>query len=858
MLSRVGPYDIVGHLGAGGMGVVYRARDERLGREVAVKVLPEAVKADPERLRRFEQETRAAGALNHPNLLVVFDVGAHEGTPYLVTELLEGETLRQRLKSAPLPWKKAVELAAQLARGLAAAHEKGFVHRDLKPDNLFITKDGRAKILDFGLARAVSKDPSPLNQTLSQTASGQVLGTAGYMSPEQVRGHAATVASDIFAFGAVLFEMVSGQPAFPGETPVERGYAVLSKEVPAFATLGLDVPPGLERLVRRCLEKSPDERHQSAKDVAWALEGLLLDSTSNAATQGQAPVVPRRSRRAMLLAVLMLVLAAGLGVAISTATAPAPAKQPTFTRLNFRRGYVSGARFAPDGRSVIYGSALEGKLTQVFSATPDSPDAREIGPPGAGLLAVAPNGELALAVIPENPLQKGSTLAKAQLAGGAPRETIEGVDSADYSPDGSQLAVVRVLDGAMRLEYPPGTARAETQGYFSHPRLSHDGKRLAFLEHPLMDDDRGTVEVIELDTGKRTRLSGPWYSLGGLAWSADGREVWFAASDAQQIIRGLYAATLEGKTRSVLKVPGNLALEDIGKDGRVLLTSTSLRMRIGGRLEKGKKELDLSWFDGSIPVSLSRDGKMMLFVEGLQAARNEIQAYLRPTDGGPAVHLGQGWPRALSPDGKLALVSQTDPFDSLTLVPTGAGEARQLPRGDYGQIRSGAFSPDGTFVAFMAGREKEAARLWVQTLDGKPPRAVSAPGVVCMSEISKDGKVALVMSDGARKLAQLPEGTVEDFEALPPLHVPLAWSDDGEKLFLRAVPSRREATRPPELKLLDVESEKVTPFATIIPPDPMGLTLKMNKVLVANDGATIVYAYHATDAELYVVDGLAP
>src|SRR5512142_1157085 len=272
--TKLGPYEVLSPLGAGGMGEVWRARDPRLGREVAIKVLPASFSADADRLRRFEQEARAAGILNHPNITAVYDIGSVEGAPYVVSELLEGETLRSRLATGALSTRKALDYAIQIARGLAAAHAKGIVHRDLKPENLFVTKDGRVKILDFGLAKALGGEVGATESTLAETEPGAVLGTAGYMAPEQVRGKPADARADIFAFGAVLYEMLSGKRAFDGDSHVERGHAILTQEPPDLAASGIAVAPAVERVVRRCLEKVPDERFQSARDLGFALEAV--------------------------------------------------------------------------------------------------------------------------------------------------------------------------------------------------------------------------------------------------------------------------------------------------------------------------------------------------------------------------------------------------------------------------------------------------------------------------------------------------------------------------------------------------------------------------------------------------------
>ncbi len=276
--TKLGPYEIASPLGAGGMGEVWRARDTRLGRDVAVKVLPDHLASDPKALARFETEAKVVAALTHPGILSIFDVGEANGIRYAVTELLEGETLRALVSRGPVPVKRALEIAHQVADGLAAAHEKGIVHRDLKPENLFVTTDGRVKILDFGLAKVRGGDVSPTDATLDATEPGAVMGTAGYMAPEQVRGRPADVRSDIFAFGAVLFEMLAGRRAFPGDSPVERGHAILTLELPDLTASGVRVPLAVDRVMRRCLEKAPDERFQSARDLAFALQGLSGDS----------------------------------------------------------------------------------------------------------------------------------------------------------------------------------------------------------------------------------------------------------------------------------------------------------------------------------------------------------------------------------------------------------------------------------------------------------------------------------------------------------------------------------------------------------------------------------------------------
>src|SRR2546425_3006419 len=280
--TKLGPYEVSGAIGAGGMGEVYRARDPRLHREVAVKILPASLSSDRERLHRFEQEARAAAALNHPNILAVYDIGTQDGSPYIVSELLEGESLRERLRSGALSLRKVADYALQIARGLAAAHDKGIVHRDLKPENVFVTRDGRVKLRDFGLAKLTQfGQASGDSETHTiQSDAGTVVGTVGYMSPEQVRGRPADARSDLFAFGALLYEMISGKRAFHGETAADTMSSILHSEPPELAETNLNVPPALGRIVRHCLEKNPEERFHSAHDVAFDLETLTSISST--------------------------------------------------------------------------------------------------------------------------------------------------------------------------------------------------------------------------------------------------------------------------------------------------------------------------------------------------------------------------------------------------------------------------------------------------------------------------------------------------------------------------------------------------------------------------------------------------
>ena len=344
--AKLGPYEIQSQIGAGGMGEVYRARDSRLGREVAVKILPESFATDAERLRRFEQESQAVAALNHPNILAIYDVGTRDGSPYLVSELLEGESLRAVLEKGPIPQRKAIEYAVQIANGLAAAHDKGIVHRDLKPDNLYVCRDGRVKILDFGLAKMSAKEtPGVDGATMTQhTAAGIVMGTVSYMAPEQVRGGQVDARTDMFSFGVVLYEMLSGKRAFQRDSSPETMTAILKEDVPELTDTKLPVAPALEKIVRRCLEKSPEQRFQSAKDLAFALEAV--SQISGPKTGAQAPIVappPEKKRSNIAIYAAGLVLAAAM-LGLGLVARPRPPSADTNVQTNHISRGIHGQR----------------------------------------------------------------------------------------------------------------------------------------------------------------------------------------------------------------------------------------------------------------------------------------------------------------------------------------------------------------------------------------------------------------------------------------------------------------------------------------------------------------------------------
>src|SRR6476646_3095143 len=366
----IGDYTIVSKIGEGGMGEVYRARDTKLGRDVAIKVLPAAFSADAERLRRFEQEAQAAGALNHPNILVIYHIGTHKESPYIVSELLEGETLRERMGGVALPQRKAIDYALQTAHGLAAAHEKGIIHRDLKPENLFITKDGRVKILDFGLAKLLGNDSNQAQTEIPtrrvNTDPGVVMGTIGYMSPEQVRGKAADNRSDIFSFGAILYEMLSGRRAFRGESTADTISAILREDPPDLSSTNRNINPALERVVNHCLEKNPEQRFNSARDLAFAIEALSGPTTTSGDTATILTKLPsaKTQRRAFIpwaIAAVLLIACATLAL-LYFWPRPTDKRAISFAiEIPDKASDIGDLAISPDGKLIVFAANIDGK-----------------------------------------------------------------------------------------------------------------------------------------------------------------------------------------------------------------------------------------------------------------------------------------------------------------------------------------------------------------------------------------------------------------------------------------------------------------------------------------------------------------
>ncbi|HWZ84480.1 MAG TPA: protein kinase [Terriglobales bacterium] len=854
--TKLGPYEIVSLIGAGGMGEVYRARDSRLKRDVAIKVLPQSLSLDADRLRRFEQEALATAALNHPNILAVFDTGTGEGRPYVVSELLEGETLRDRLRSGAIPVRKALDFAMQMARGLAAAHEKGIVHRDLKPENLFVIKDGRLKILDFGLAKLTQTDSpsSPAMATVTHgTEAGVVMGTAGYMSPEQVRGQALDPRSDIFSFGAILYEMISGKRAFHGETPADTMSAILKEEPAELAETNRNVSPALERIVHHCLEKNPEARFHSASDIAFDLEHLSgVSSTSTRATPLESTAPDRQKLVYLMTGIALAVAMIGIGWWLGRAGGKAPLAE--YKQITFRTGLVGNARFTPDG-SIVYSASWEGSGFQLYLARTDDPGARELNLKDAELLSISKGGELAIRLNSTfyGGYARTGTLARVPLSGGTPREILENVQDADWSPNGESLAVVRYTpeNNHWRLEYPIGKVLLDSINWISHPKISPDGKWVAFADHGNTGgDDQGGVSVIRADgsdNNKQKQLSTGWTSLQGVLWSPSGDEVWFTSSGSGSNANPR-AVTLSGKLRTITNIPGGAWLEDI-QNGITLMVANQQRIGIRGVAPGGKEEHELGWFGWSILNDLSRDGKKILFDEEGDGGGPNYTVFLRDTDGSPPSRIGEGSGMAISPDAKW-VITRPAKGGPLSLVPTGAGETRQLTHDSvsYGRV---TWLPDGKQLLASGIEAGHGARNYIIDLSSGTSKPITPEGVAGV-RLSPEGRSTAVLGpDGKFGIWNLEENTLKPIPGLDSTFYSTGWTPDGTSIYVSSGRGNQSTAKVYKVNITTGKMELWKTFGS----ETSGIS-SMGAPRFSADSSAYAYVYTRVLSQAYVVTGL--
>jgi hypothetical protein len=810
---RLGSYEITGPLGEGGMGVVYRATDSKLKREVAIKVLPEAFAADAERLARFEREAQLLAQLQHPNIASIYGLEESGGVRALVMELVPGEDLAERLKRGPVPVEEALGIAGQIAEALEEAHEKGIVHRDLKPANVKVTPDGKVKVLDFGLAKAMDsaaagasandlgRSPTLMNSptmTAAGTALGVILGTAAYMSPEQAKGAPVDRRADIWAFGVLLYEMLTGARLFAGDSAAEVLAGVLKTEV-SFAALPPATPPGIRRLLRRCLERRPKDRLRDIGDarleLAEALAGRSGEETA------AAPAEPPRARnlRRWAAAAALLLACGAIGFGAARMRAPRAAAPVDYHVLTSEEGYVYSARFASDGETIVYGQVKEGRPVALYSTRADATASRALDTPSADVVGISRSGTMALVLDRRyaGSWMRIGTLAQAELAGGSPRALLEGVYDADIAPDGATFAVVRGDGNEQRLEYPIGTVLHRTNGWVSSPRISRDGRRVAFADHPIVGDDQGHVAVVEAGSPVR-RLSEPLNFLHGVAWSVEGREVVASFGTADE---GAFLSAFApgAPPRTLLRTITRTRLHDIAPSGAILLSSDSYSVSVEGRLAAGLSALPFGSQTEALIGGISADGGTVVGIRGGRFEGGEYQAFSHRGEDRP-VSLGTGLAAGITPDGRRAFVyTLSRDRDKLRVVPIGPGDERTCDLAGV-DLQSSNYDPvscaeDGRTVAFLGRRAGEEPRGWVLDLeDGKPPRAVTQ-GPVRNVRIAPDGRRLVAVGEGSLpEIYGVATGAKSSIPGAVAGEVVVAWSSGSDALFVwdQKLPARVE------------------------------------------------------------------
>ncbi len=858
--SQFGPYEVLDVIGAGATGEVYRARDPKLGRDVALKVVRAAFGSAPGGHEAFEREARLLASLSHPHIGAIY--GFHEvgGTAALALELVEGETLAARLRRGRLSESEAVRYAVQIADALAYAHERGVVHRDVKPTNIIVTAQG-AKLLDFGLAHLMEQPAAAdaaTNQDASHHAEPGTAGTPFYMSPEQMTGLELDHRSDIYSLGLVLCQMLTGF--------MPENLSGISTRTIIRALLNQIAPRPLRMIVERCLASDPSERWLHAKDLQHALiavaEPDIGDDTAERNTTTIAPILfpQQRARwsgafvRRAALAVTVVVLGAVV-VAYFAGLRAGTVTPPDYLQLTFRRGSVLSARFA-GGDSIVYSAAWDGGPAELWSMRAGSPESRRLGIVDSKVTAVSPLGEMAILIGRRRFTQStnpGGMLARLPIDASAPRNVLPDVEDADWAPDGQSLAVAHVFQGKSRIEFPIATVLYQSAGWIDGVRVAPDSQHVAFIDHPLVYDDRGSVVVVDRTGGTARVLSSGWSSVTGIAWSPAGNEIWFTAA-TYGATSSLYAVDLAGRVRAVLRSGNRMTIHDVDRRGRVLLAEGKYRLRISALDSTRPPERDLSWLDGSVLADLSSDGTTLLINEQAAGGGTPLYAvYVRKIDGSPAVRIGEGSSPAFSPDNNWAVALLLGSRPAIALLPTGAGQGRMLDRGPLADYKAASWFPDGRRLLIAASEAGRPMRLWTQDVSNGPPRPVSAEGFGLASysrPVSPDGTRASVIDSRGRIWIQplTSAGQPQLVDSLEPGDRPIRWDADGRSFYVF-----RDAELPAIIYRVNAENGQKERVAVLAPSDLAGVR-RLSGLQTTPDARLFVYSYAQSLTDLFLLD----
>jgi Tol biopolymer transport system component len=860
--TKLGPYEVVAPAGAGGMGEVYRARDTRLGRDVAIKVLPEALANDADRLRRFEQEARTIAALNHPNIVAIHDIGAHDGTPFLVSEFLEGQTLREKLESGPIPVRRAIEYALGIAQALAAAHDKGIVHRDLKPENMFVTRDGRIKVLDFGLAKLVRpEDNHETAVTLTNPASlpGMVVGTVGYMSPEQVRGEPIDPRSDIFSFGAVLYEMLTGKRAFKRETSAETMTAILRDEPQALNDTGWQGPPELQRILVRCLEKNVERRFQSASDLAFAIESLSGASTG----MPTAKSVPQpKSRRAWLPWVIAAALLMGTAVweMVRPTAAPAnPLEKAHFSRVTDFESVE--AAISPDGRFVAFVSDHDGPfdvwLTQVGTGRLINLTQGKAGPLPGPLRNVGFSGDGSEIWIGGGDV--GRRLRLMPLTGGAPRNFLgEQAANLAWSPDGERIVYHTFGNGDPMFVADRSGANArrifgDRPGIHNHfPAWSPDGRWIYFSHGT---PATGEMDLWRIDPAGRNpeRLTQINTDV-AYPTPVGNRTVFYVARDGDGSGPWLWAFDLKRKDsrRASIGLEQYTSVQ-ASADGHKLVATISnpvARLWTVPILDRIAEERDVKPFTVPNERALAPrfGGSSLFYLSSLGAG----DGLWRLRDG-QATEIWKGADGALmetpavSPDGgRVAIVLRRSRKRQLHVVSSDGAELQPIAEGIDVQGTS-CWSPDARWIV-TGGSDATGPGLFKIPLEGGSPVRLVA-GQALNPVWSPDGSLIVYagtnVSTFAPLLAVRPDGTSVELPniSLRRLGEHVRFSPDGKSLiYMQGLLASQD------FWLLDLASMKSRPLTRL------QNRAAMRTFDVTSDGKQIVFDRLRENSQVVMID----